>query len=75
MYVLCKHQILESLAKNFLQKLQFIIAGNEMLKIPHCGSQCKKMECGTQNTIYAAEKNMIAYLTVDRGYMNSHFLK
>ena len=33
------------------------------------------MECQTQNTIYAAEKNLIAYLTVDRGFMNSHFLK
>ena len=27
------------------------------------------------NTIYAAEKNMKAYLTVDRVHMNSHFLK
>ena len=35
----------------------------------------KIMECQTQSTIYAAEKNMIAYLTVDRGFMNSHFLK
>ena len=28
-----------------------------------------------QNTIYETEKNMMAYLTVDWGYMNSHFLK
>ena len=51
----------------FLQKkLHFISAGNEN-KIPHCVSHCKKkMECHqTQNTVYAAEKNMIAYLTVD----------